>query len=189
MVSSFLRSGPNFRKENEVYEPLRILASGHFTEGEQVMLSSARFRVNDKQVVHEIFDGEVLVINLETGTYYSLLGSAARIWTGLVGGASIASMTQALGAVYEGDPAVIEAAVVEFVSKLAQQSLLVPDEMPAPQVAVEIGGIGGPKAPFAAPTLDVFTDMQDLLLLDPIHDVEEAGWPVVKPQAGKEVGT
>ena len=23
-----------------------------------------------------------------------------------------------------------------------------------------------------------FTDMQDLLLLDPIHDVDETGWPV-----------
>jgi hypothetical protein len=26
--------------------------------------------------------------------------------------------------------------------------------------------------------LEVFTDMEDLLLLDPIHDVGDAGWPM-----------
>jgi len=30
---------------------------------------------------------------------------------------------------------------------------------------------------FEKPKLQKFTDMQDLLLLDPIHEVDEAGWP------------
>jgi hypothetical protein len=35
---------------------------------------------------------------------------------------------------------------------------------------------------FTQPVLEVYTDMQDLLLLDPIHEVdEEAGWPSPKP--------
>jgi hypothetical protein len=33
------------------------------------------------------------------------------------------------------------------------------------------------RATFIAPVLAVYTDMQDLLLLDPIHDVDEIGWP------------
>jgi hypothetical protein len=36
----------------------------------------------------------------------------------------------------------------------------------------------------AAPVLEKYTDMQELLLLDPIHDVEEAGWPKARPAAG-----
>jgi len=30
---------------------------------------------------------------------------------------------------------------------------------------------------FDAPVLHSYTDMQDVLLLDPIHDVDETGWP------------
>jgi len=46
--------------------------------------------------------------------------------------------------------------------------------------------LGAPPLPagtvFAPPVLEVYTDMQDLLLLDPIHDVDETvGWPSPKP--------
>ena len=41
--------------------------------------------------------------------------------------------------------------------------------------------------PLAAPVLNKYSDMQDLLLLDPIHDVdEEAGWPTNKPNLENE---
>jgi hypothetical protein len=30
---------------------------------------------------------------------------------------------------------------------------------------------------WVAPTLTVYADMQDLFQLDPIHDVDETGWP------------
>jgi hypothetical protein len=36
-------------------------------------------------------------------------------------------------------------------------------------------------AVFAPPRLEVFDDLQDLFLVDPIHDVDEAGWPHVTP--------
>jgi hypothetical protein len=36
------------------------------------------------------------------------------------------------------------------------------------------------NAPFTPPALTKFTDMQDLLLLDPIHDVGSGGWPAKK---------
>ena len=31
---------------------------------------------------------------------------------------------------------------------------------------------------FERPKLGKYTDMQDLLLADPIHEVDEQGWPV-----------
>ncbi len=33
---------------------------------------------------------------------------------------------------------------------------------------------------FTEPTVHTYADMQDLLLLDPIHDVDETGWPNAK---------
>ena len=38
----------------------------------------------------------------------------------------------------------------------------------------------GGLPPFEPPTLSKYKDMQDMLLLDPVHDVEEAGWPEPK---------
>ena len=33
------------------------------------------------------------------------------------------------------------------------------------------------RKPFAVPTLEVFTDMKEFLLVDPIHEVDERGLP------------
>jgi hypothetical protein len=31
--------------------------------------------------------------------------------------------------------------------------------------------------PYSPPKLSAYTDMQELLLLDPVHEVDDAGWP------------
>ena len=36
------------------------------------------------------------------------------------------------------------------------------------------------RGAYRTPVLSIYTDMQDLLLLDPIHDVDQAGWPTRK---------
>jgi hypothetical protein len=36
---------------------------------------------------------------------------------------------------------------------------------------------GASGGSWAEPVLDKYTDMQELLLLDPIHEVDDAGWP------------
>jgi hypothetical protein len=35
--------------------------------------------------------------------------------------------------------------------------------------------------PYTKPVLNKYTDMQQLLLADPLHEVQEAGWPHTKP--------
>ena len=34
---------------------------------------------------------------------------------------------------------------------------------------------------FSPPVVEKYTDMQDLVLLDPVHEVDERGWPHAKP--------
>lgn len=41
---------------------------------------------------------------------------------------------------------------------------------------------------YAAPTIENYTDMQDLLMLDPIHEVDVAGWPK-KPETNTKAGS
>ncbi len=36
---------------------------------------------------------------------------------------------------------------------------------------------------YATPTLSKYTDMEELLLLDPIHEVDAQGWPIARDDA------
>ena len=38
-------------------------------------------------------------------------------------------------------------------------------------------GEASEKRPYVPPQIERFTDMQELLLLDPIHEVDDTGWP------------
>ena len=45
------------------------------------------------QVIHETIDGETIIIDLTTGIYFSLQGTAPAIWNGIaVGGATSRSL-------------------------------------------------------------------------------------------------
>jgi hypothetical protein len=65
-----------------------------------------------------------------------------------------------------------------FVAELAAEELVV--AAPAAEAASETAA----PAPYAKPELNKYTDMQQLLLADPLHEVEEAGWPRTKDQLG-----
>jgi hypothetical protein len=120
------------------------------------------------------FDDEVVIANFDTGLYYSLMGSAAAVWTGLMAGMSVAAIAETLGAPSE-DGSALATAVIAFVESLETEGLIKPCELYPT-------GVWEPKAPaggWAAPEFESFSDMQQLLLLDPVHDASDAGWPYV----------
>lgn len=56
---------------------------------------------------------------------------------------------------------------------LVTEELLVPSEQ-----QVELGTLPSAPHPFSIPASQKFTEMQELLLVDPIHEVDpQAGWP------------
>lgn len=131
-------------------------------------------------VMHETIDNEVVVVNLTTGAYYSFDGTGARIWSWIDGSRTAEALIHAAQASFGGDPDTIAAAVGAFVDQLRAEQLVAgtpgPDaSAPAPSAAPD----GSPL--FVAPALQKYTDMEDLLLADPIHEVDEAaGWPKLK---------
>ena len=128
-------------------------------------------------VVHETIDGEAILINLATGTYFSLEGSGAEVWSLLVAGSSVGDAASALAAKHGADEGAVRAEVAQLAAALVDHGLLT-GEVPALDPA------GGALGTFVAPALGVFTDMEEFLLVDPIHEVEpEKGWPHVAPAA------
>ncbi len=154
-------------------------------EDRLAMMPSLRFRMNDRQVVCETFDDEVLAINLETGTYCSMPGVSAQIWNWLIGGVNVGEITHALTERHDGERAVIENGLRQFVAKMMTEQLVIADETSG-EGAVIPPPASAPKTPFVEPVVEVYTDMQDLLLLDPIHEVDERGWPVMKQDASPD---
>jgi hypothetical protein len=122
------------------------------------------------KVSYQCIDGEVVVINLENGSYYSLLEHAARLWELLAAGWSRAELLELVGKTYPDADAIAPTAT--FLDELIAQGLVsdAPDEQKS---AVDVAL----PATFAAPRLETFTDLQELLMLDPIHEVDAAGWP------------
>ena len=130
--------------------------------------------------VAEDFDGEIVALNLDTGLYFSLPGLAGAIWRDLNAGhaperilADLSSFDERLG--HDGD---------KFIKSLVAHGLLheTNDAEPAStepeyRMRVEKGD--------SDLTFPAHDDMKDLVMTDPIHDVDEsAGWPVRRGDVG-----
>ena len=61
----------------------------------------ARYIPNHPAVVDEMIDGEVVVIDLSTGSYFSLVDSAAVIWAALPAAPTADEVAGHLGQVYD----------------------------------------------------------------------------------------
>lgn len=141
-------------------------------------MEGTRFTVNPRKVVHETIDGEAILIQLETGSYYSLTRAGAEIWELLAGHLSPEEIVESLGGRYAESPETLREAVARLIGELREEGLLEP--LPA-EAEVSPNGAQparlGPAAPFEPPTLEKFTDMQEFLLIDPIHEVDDPGRP------------
>lgn len=133
-----------------------------------------RYRANNPQVINETIDGEAIMINLVTGAYYSLDRIGGDVWAVLEHGASPDEVAEELSVRYDAPADAIGAGVSALIERLVAEDLIVeaPDASPRPAPPEATT-----KAPFSAPRLDKFTDMQDLILLDPVHEVDSRGWP------------
>jgi len=138
---------------------------------------ASRHRVNAPDVTHESFDTEVLVINLRNGSYYSLRESAVPMWHLLAQGLEVTEIATRIAQATSASPDQVLADVQTLVTDLTKQSLLV--ERPASE-APQPAEVALPSA-YAKPVFDLYTDMQQLLMIDPIHEVDVTGWPVKPP--------
>lgn len=141
-------------------------------------LMSARYRINTPQVISEIIDGEAVLIHMDKGYYYSLNTTGAFIWERLERRMQVVDLLDDCTACFMGNPAEIQSAARGLIETLVEEELISLDSSesadsdgPAP-----LSGEGA-RSIFSPPTLEKFTDMREFLLVDPIHEVDDRGWP------------
>lgn len=146
------------------------------------MNQSERFRINSPKVVHETIDGEVVIVHLEKGDYYSLIKEGADIWSLIANSFSRGEILEEIIQRYDGDREKIEKGINNFIAELQGEEVIVLNQTGEPENAsLKNQPTATEKPIFQAPSLQKYTDMEELLALDPIHEVdEEIGWPSAK---------
>lgn len=163
----------------------KTLSTVVLSGAQEERVSHARFVVNAPSVVSEIIDGEVVIMNLTSGNYYSSDGVGAVVWGWIDEGKTVSDIERLALERYDASEEDVTAALTAFFDRLIEEKL-VRETTTVPSAAALPGrdrDAGAAREHFATPELHVYSDMQDLLLLDPIHDVDEAGWPRPKEDA------
>src|SRR5947199_10669673 len=115
---------------------------------------TVRYGVAGNHIVHELIDDEVLVINFETGAYYSLGGSAVSVWAAFADDLTPAEAAAGLEDRYDVDSDAAAAAAVDVAGQLLDEGLIRridegAAEAPSPRPLPPDGG-----EPFAAPVIE-----------------------------------
>ncbi|MDZ4767107.1 MAG: PqqD family protein [Chloroflexota bacterium] len=138
-----------------------------------------QYRINAPNVVSETIDDEVIIIHLEAGIYYSMQGTGATIWNLIERGATVRQIAESLLTSYDGDLMTISFAIAPFITQLIDQGLIVAMTGGTPlTLALTPPAV---RPPFVTPMIDIYKDMQNLLMIDPIHEVGDIGWPQQNP--------
>lgn len=136
------------------------------------------YRLNEEKMFYDMAEGQAIVINFSTGMYYGTSSLGSVVLDALIAGASKESILAAITAL-PGCPEDMAAQLDAFVAQLVEKEVV---------VAVDGEGAAAPAVDAAAAladgfvlTVDEFAEVQDLILADPVHDVNvEMGWPVLE---------
>lgn len=133
------------------------------------------YAIDRSVVVSEIIDGEAVIINLDTGKYYSLNETGSVLWGHLLAESmDLQGLIMKLGEHYVLPPD-ISGIILFALQQWMKEGLVIPADSPTsmPELRVEVNPSGLPE--FTPPELEIHTDMQDFLLVDPIHEVDSRG--------------
>jgi hypothetical protein len=133
------------------------------------------FEIASDKILAKEFDGEMTLINLDTGVYFAAGGPALDIWQALAAGREVAATARRLVARYGVTEGVALSETAKFAALFVGYGLLIPSTASA-----NVGGeedLQQDPEEWSEPWVEDYGDMQDLLLLDPVHDVNGGAWP------------
>lgn len=141
-----------------------------------------RFRISTPEVIHETLEGEVVIVNLKSGSYYRTAGSGAAIWGGLERAETAGEIVARLSASYGAEGNGVDKNVRGFLQELEEEGLIARSDAEPAGESTDAAPPSDTEEAFEVPVLEKFDDMQEMILLDPVHEVDERGWPYAKPR-------
>jgi hypothetical protein len=125
-------------------------------------------RWNQTAFDFEDFDEEIVLVNLQSGVYYTVKDAGPALLRAFRAGATDEALLAAAEAAGGTER---RQAAGAFIAQLVEEGILVETDgaEPATPSGADLGG--------GAFVLEKFDDVSDLIKLDPIHDVSDLGWP------------
>ena len=133
-------------------------------------------QLDRNHVVFERFDDEIVAINLKTGIYYSISGSGVLIWELIEKNLPIESIKKLFEEKFSKNGNVGKD-IDEFINKLRTEELVIDALNEDDQVKNTNVNQEWPIDVYETPVLTKYTDQREMLMLDPIHEVDDLGWP------------
>jgi hypothetical protein len=137
---------------------------------------SGIYKLATPEVTCENFDGEYVVLDLGTGHYFALSRSASALFDGILKGFDVQEMRDEFATI---DPAKGNE-IDKLLADMIDHGLISADgdTLAQPLAPEWIAAAGSATDPVH---LEAYSDIADLIVVDPIHDTEDSsGWPARK---------
>lgn len=144
-------------------------------KGANATLDTRRFELNSPKIIGEVIDGEVMIIDLVSGIYFNLTGTSAATWPLLVSGMPLHAIVASVSGSCEPevDAAAIARDLAVFVDRLFAEDIVRESSSATPAAAVPPLS----NATYTGFAINRYDDMRALLVVDPVHEVGDFGWP------------
>lgn len=123
------------------------------------------YRPRMESVAAEVMEGDAIIINVATGTYYNTEGVGGWIWERCAESKDTAEILAAASARYDAPEEQIAADMQAFFDQLKTEELVTESESSSGAVASVI--TTAERLPYRTPKLVPYRDLKDLLALDP----------------------
>ena len=134
------------------------------------------YKLNEEKMFYDVADGVAVIIDFTTGIYYGFNSFGTAVIDAFLSGADEGKLAEALQK-KDGCPADIRKTIDDFSQKLKEKEILLTAEGAPAEAQINDELL---KEGFV-PEFDEFSEVQDLIMADPIHEVDaEQGWPTVK---------
>ncbi len=135
-----------------------------------------RYTTNSPMVITDDMDGEIIILNTESGKYFSTEKTGAIIWKMLSNGYTLNETTEIISNHFSIENEAINKDLNSLLIQLIDEGLIKVDEITKPKTDIDLSNI----SEYTTPEIIAYSDMEKLLLMDPVHEVENMGWPNVK---------
>ncbi len=139
------------------------------------------YYIDNDKILFEKIEDEIIIISQDTGIYYSTRDQGAIIWQLINAGLSIDEIIAYFKDINISLDGKAQTEIKIFIEELAKEDLIIPRQKHEHNVKLDPELINFIRNnPFSKPVLEKFDNMKDYLLVDPIHEIDETGWPYPK---------
>jgi len=128
------------------------------------MANPIRFITKDDEIASNVMDGEVILINLGTGKYYTIGGVGDRVWRLIQEKATFDEICLTLTNEYDVTLELVKIEMTKLTEQLVAEELVGISRETAEPISIESPS---EKSEYVSPTLKKFDDMAEMFALDP----------------------